>query len=428
MLKKRIVIIGNGVAGFSAASAARALTEDAQIVMIAAEKDPLYSACVLPDYISGKLTRERTFVNTLHDYEKLSIGTFFGREAKEIDLHNRKIRLEDGESVHFNSLILALGSRAIEMGERKKGVFSIKTLTDAEALVRHKGTKAVVVGSGAIGVEVAIALKKRNYEVTLLEWLPRILPLGLDQKVSDRVREVLHQNGINVILNEKATQMVGGKNVQGLRTNRCELECDTVLWAIGMKPNVELARAAGIKVGIKGGMEVDSHMQTNVEGVYACGDCIETNDIVTGRPALNLFWHNANRQGAVAASNSLGVHSEYAGSENLLNLNVFGQHIVGFGQTVSALKEAGVSPTDISVIEKEEETVYHRFVFVENRCVGAQFINPGKEPGFIWGIIRQGRKIDALLELFAKEEASARQRWFGRLRPLLYGKEFRRVE
>ena len=190
-----------------------------------------------------------------------------------------------------------------------------------------------------------------------------------------------------------------------------------------MKPNVELARAAGIRVGPKGGIEVNSRMETSVPGVYACGDCVETNDLISGKTSLNLFWHNANRQGRVAGCNSVGFPSDYLGSENMLNLDVFGRHVVGFGLTVSALKEGGMDSVNISVIEDEKENTYSRLVFAENRCVGAQFINPGREAGLIWGLARQRKPIDLLLESLGKSEASNRRAFLMRVKPFFRGRD-----
>ncbi len=323
--------------------------------------------------------------------------------AERVDTDAGRVWLDNGQSLFFERLVLALGSRAVQIGEHKQGAFVVKSLADADALIGHEGKKAVVVGSGAIGIEVAIALKKRGYEVEVLEALSRILPLGLDQKAAQRVQEVLRENGIDVAMNETAAVIMGDTKIEGVKTDRRELKCDTIVWAIGMKPNVDLARAAGIRVGPKGGIEVNSRMETSVPGVYACGDCIETNDLISGKTSLNLFWHNANRQGRVAGCNSVGFPSDYLGSENLLNLDVFGRHVVGFGLTVSALKEGGIDPANISVIEDEKENTYSRLVFAENRCVGAQFINPGREAGLIWGLARQRKPIDLLLESFAQE-------------------------
>jgi NADH oxidase (H2O2-forming) len=422
-VKTRVVIIGNGIAGFSAAAAARRLSPESEIVMTSAEAEALYSPCVLPDYISGKINRERTYVKTFEDYARLQVEQHFGRVVERVDADARRIWLDNGKSLGFERLVLALGSSAVESGEHRQGTFVVKSLADADALIKHQGRKAVVVGSGAIGIEVGIALKKRGYEVQILEAQSRIIPLGLDEKAAQSVQEALRENGIDVALNEKAAVVMGEIKIEGLKTDRRELKCDTIVWAIGMKPNVDLASAAGIRVGPKGGIEVNSRMETSVPGVYACGDCVETNDLISGKTSLNLFWHNANRQGRVAGCNSVGFPSDYLGSENMLNLDVFGRHVVGFGRTVSALKEGGMDSANISVIEDEKENTYSRLVFAANRCVGAQFLNPGRGAGLIWGLARQRKPIDLLLESLGKNEASNRRAFLMRVKPFFRGRD-----
>jgi NADPH-dependent 2,4-dienoyl-CoA reductase/sulfur reductase-like enzyme len=422
-LKTRVVIIGNGIAGFSAAAAARRLSPESEILIASAETEPLYSPCVLPDYISGQIDRERTYVKGFEDYARLQVERHFGRMVERVDADARRIWLDSGKSLAFERLVLALGSSAVEIGEHKQGTFVVKSLRDADALIKHQGRRAVVIGSGAIGIEVAIALKKRGYEVEILETQSRILPLGMDPKAANRVQEALRENGIGVALNEKAAVVIGEIEIEGLKTDRRELKCDTIVWAIGMKPNVNLARAAGIRLGPKGGIEVNSRMETSVPGVFACGDCVEANDLISGKTSLNLFWHNANRQGRVAGCNSVGFPSDYLGSENMLNLDVFGRHVVGFGLTVSALKEEGMDSVNISVIEDEMVNTYSRLVFAENRCVGAQFINPGREAGLIWGLVRQRKPVDLLFESLRKQEAPRRRALLTRVKPLFRGRD-----
>ena len=392
--------------------------------MISAEEEPLYSPCVLPDYIAGRISRERTYVKGFEDYARLQMKLHFGRVVERVDADAGRVWLDNHKDLRFDRLVLALGSRAVEIGDYKRGGFVVKSLSDADALIRHKGKKAVVVGSGAIGIEVAIALKKRGYKVRVLEALSRLLPMGLDQKAANKMREFLQENGIDVALDEKAAMVMGGARVEGLKTDRRELECDTLIWAIGMKPNVELARNAGIRVGPKGGIEVNARMETSLPCVYACGDCIETKDIISGKTSLNFFWHNANRQGRVAGCNSAGFLSDYRGSENLLNLDVFGRHVVGFGLTVSALKEGGIDPGKISVMEDEKENSYSRLVFADRICVGGQFINPGREAGLIWGFVRQRKSVDRLLESFGRNKARSQGILLDRASPFFSEKNF----
>lgn len=419
----KVVVIGNGIAGFSAASTIRSLDERCEITMISKEATPLYSPCVLFDYMSNRISREQTFIKAYGDYQSLSIRTLFGQEVKEINPKAKKVII-DGENAHsFDKLILSMGGDAIVLGPPKKGAFKIKTLIDADELLRHKGEKAVVVGSGAIGIGIAIALHFKGYDVTIIEILDRVLSLGLDRKGAIKVTEILEGKGIRVLAGERADRVLGRDHVEGLATNKRELECDTLIWAIGTRPNVELARSSGIKIGDKGGIAVDDHMETNVSGIYACGDCVETNDLLTEEQSLNLFWHNASRQGRVAAQNCMGMARAYPGSQKILNLDVFGNHVVGFGYTEEAfyklrnMRAVDDKHTDPLIIEREGDGVYQRLVVFEDQCIGGQFINVTKDLGLIWSIMSRKRSIEELAKFFDSKERMYRRPWLDRVRP-----------
>jgi len=418
-----VVVIGNGIAGFSAASTVRRLNDNAAVTMISSETTPLYSACVLPDYVGGKISRETTFVKTHQDYKQIGVHTLFGCEVKGIDPAARKVILDTGKSFSFDKLILAMGSYALALGEGKKGIFKLKTLKDADDILRHEGKKAAVVGSGAIGIEMAIALSYRGYEVTVIEMLERILPLGLDNKAAIKVKGILEESGLKVINGERAVKVLGQQCVEGLVTDRRELECDTVVWAVGMRPRVELARQAGISTGEKGGIKVDSHMETNFSGIYACGDCVETHDILTGEPSLHLFWHNANRQGAAVGRNCTGFATDYPGSQNMMNVDIFGNHVVGFGYTEASLDRmrdmnaSGGKYGRLSVIEKERNGSYYRLLVVDDRCIGGQFINAGKDLGRLWSIMLQRKSVRELLGILGNRERLRHRPWLHAIRP-----------
>ncbi|MGD9041633.1 MAG: FAD-dependent oxidoreductase [Desulfobacteraceae bacterium] len=421
--RMKVVVIGNGIGGFSAASTVRQLSSRYDITMLSTEKTPLYSACVLPDYISGKIPRENTFVKRESDYRDLDIHTFFGHALVEIDVKARKVLMDNGKAIAFDKLVLATGSEAIGLGEPKEGVFKVKSLRDADEIIAHGGNKAVIVGSGAIGVEVAIALYHRGYEVTIVEMLDHILPLALDQKAAAMVQGILGEHGIRILNGERAESVLGHDRVEGLRTDRQELECDTLICALGMRPKVELASKAGIQIGEKGGIKVDSHMETNIPDIYACGDCVEASDILTGKPSLNLFWHNANRQGAVAGRNCTGYTTEYLGSGNILNVDIFGNQVVGFGFTASALdkfsdkKAIDGQPHVASILEGEKEGGYYRLVILGDRCMGGQFINMKKDLGLIWALMCGRKSVDELLRAFQNDDLMRRRPYLFRLRP-----------
>jgi NADH oxidase (H2O2-forming) len=429
----KVIIIGNGIGGFSAAKKLRHLDFLCEVTVISAEPYPLYSACVLPDYISGEIPRERTFVKSMEDYEKLGVHALFGDQVKEVDPIAKRVFTERGETFSFDKLILATGSEPIVFGELKRGIFKLKTLKDADKILRHSGKKAVVIGAGPIGIEIGIALFKRGYRVSIIEMMEHVLPLGLDVKGASKVRSMLEERGIEVFTGERSEEALGKEEVEGIKTNQRELECDTLIWAVGMRPRVELAKQGGIQIGEKGGIRVNSHMETSIPDIYACGDCVESNDILTGEPYPNLFWHNANQQGIVVARNCAGLSTEYPGSQNLLNVDVFGNHVAGFGFTEAALNRfRGIKAfdgklTDISIIEREKNGTYYRLVIVGDRCMGAQFINVDlsqRAMGLIWSLMLRKRSVGGLLKILENEEFLCHKPWLRRLRPFFMGGEF----
>ncbi len=423
MKTMEVIIIGNGIGGFSAASTLRRFNDHCKITIISSEKNPLYSACVLPDYIGGKIDKERTFIKKECDYTQLGIRTLLGKHVKEIDCCAKKVTLNDGQSLPFGKLVLATGSEAVGLGELKRGIFKLKTLKDADEICKHRGKKAIVVGSGAIGIEVAIALHRRGYEVTVVEMMDQILPLALDHEFAHRAKAILEEHGIKVLLGESAKEAPGSDRVEGLRTDKRELECDMLISALGMRPKVELAREAGIRLGDKGGIHVNSRMETNVPGIYACGDCIETHDVLTGEPSLNLFWHNANRQGAVVGRNCAGSTTDYPGSQNILNVDIFGHHVVGFGHTESAWRKSlnkrakEGKPSLVSTVEGEKNGGSFRLVMAGDRCVGGQFIDIKQDLGLLWSLMVQKRSIKELLRTLENREVMRRRQWLFRLKP-----------
>jgi len=174
-------------------------------------------------------------------------------------------------------------------------------------------------------------------------------------------------------------------------------------------------------------------METSLQDVYACGDCVESDDILTGEPYPNLFWHNANQQGMVVARNCAGFSTDYPGSQNLLNVDVFGNHVAGFGFTeatlrkfkdIEALKGKG---SDITIVEREKNDTYYKLVIVGDRCMGAQFINVDlsqRAMGLIWSLMLRKRSVEGLLEILGDKELLCHKPWLRRLRPFFIGGEF----
>jgi NADH oxidase (H2O2-forming) len=374
-----IVVIGNGVAGNNAASIASRF--NCEVTILSEETFPEYSACALPDYLSGEIERQRVFLKEDKRSSKDGIRTILGKKVERIHVKNQEVVFE-GEDMFYDKLIIATGSEAIIpgiAGVDKAGVFTFKTLEDVDKILAYDKRTVVIIGSGVIGVEVGIALKRRGCEVILVEALDRILPSVFDRKPCDIIRTILSEHGIEVLTEERVVRILGGKQVEAIETENRKINCDTVILSAGMRPRVDLARSAGIEIGELGGIVTNEHMRTNIENIYACGDCVESRDAVTDKNSLQLLWPNAVSQGKTAGYNCIGIHSKYMGFVNMVGVDVFGTHVASIGHTGAALEGAG----DIQVIEKVYAKRSHWIVVKDGAIVGAQFIGKVRDAGVI---------------------------------------------
>jgi len=414
----KFVVIGNGIAGNSVIEKVREIDRDVELTVISEESCPEYSACILASYLSGEIKRERVFLKTEEDYRKEGINTIFGKKVTEIDTVKKRVVLEEGY-LSYDKLVVATGSKGITPpigGVNKEGVFLFKSIEDADKILHFNPTKAVVVGSGPIGIEVCIALKKRNCEVYLVELLDWILPKVFDKRSASFLERALELNGVRVITGEKVIKIVGDRRVEGVITDKREIECDTVVLAAGMRPNVELARKAGIEIGKLGGIKINEFMMTDKEDVYACGDCVETKNIVTGKECLNLLWFNAKQQGDTVGYNLLGIKRAYPGSQNIVIINVFNIFGVSIGETLATLG----NDNSIEVIEKDYGNSYYRLLTFKDRVVGVQAINKIEFMGLMLGLIRRREGIKSLWAKMRFYNSILGGSLFHKIKPYIY--------
>ncbi len=400
-----VLIIGNGVAGNTVGSTIRHLDSQAEITIVSEEAYPEYSACALPYYLAGELERKRLFLRTRKDYSGERIKTIFGQKVLAIDPESKRVSL-DSKNLAYDKLIIATGGKPIVppiKGIGLNGVFPLKTLDDTDQIINYAGKTAVVVGSGPIGVETAVALHKRGLRVYLIELLERVMPRVFDETPSSLLREMLEQEGIEVSTGERVVAISGSDRAEGIVTEKRRLECDIVILGAGVKPNIELAKQAGIEIGGLGGISVTRQMMTNSPDIYACGDCVEAEDMISGEPTLSLLWHNARQQGEVAGYNCSGVDRSYSGSQNITSLDIFGIHIASFGCPQAESSQNG----DIEIIEKFGGKNYRRLVIAEGKLIGAQFIGDARDMGALLSL--QVRK-DNLSE-FVKAAGRSESPW-----------------
>lgn len=375
MMKADVLIIGCGPAGSCAAFAAKKANPDLCVVVTTKEAHSEYSAPALPDYLSGEIDREMLFVRKANEYKKAGIQLLSGEDIVKIDREKKVAVSASGKEISYGKLVLAMGSFPIQLrkmpGTNLPGNFVTKTIDDIEAILGYKGKSAVVVGSGAIGLEGSMALKARGYEkVTMVEALDWLSPKSLDKACSDKLTQSLNSFGVEVLAGESVQGVEGTDKVTGVVTSKRTIPCDIILWGIGMRPEVTLAKEAGLEIGELGGIVVDERMQTSDPDIYACGDCVQSVDRLTGQPAMHLFWEPAQRGGEAAGLNCAGGEAIYDGSTAIFLTHKGGLAIAAFGRTEDSYKGEGCV-----VLEENTRKSYRRLIFEKGKLTGAQMVN-----------------------------------------------------
>lgn len=365
----KVLIIGNGIAGNETACAIREADKDCEITILSAEPFPEYDPCSLTYFVGGDIDRDVVFRKEANHYHDYNINLVLDSPAAFIDAASRKVITAGGQEHPFDKLVLAHGGSLfvppIE-GIDKKGVCSCKSLGQADDLNETHGKTAVVIGSGAIGIEAAEALKKKGCEVTIIELLDWIMPTLFDEPASRMLEKAMEGYGIKVLTKEKVVKIEGNGRVEAVVTDKRTLPCDTVVVATGVVPGRALAETAGIKVNR--GIVVDEFMETSVPGIYACGDVAESFDALSGEPCLYQLKHNAIEQGRIVARNILGEKAAYRGAYPFARAHFFDTHSVTFGKTQ---KTAGDTP-GLEIIEKGSGDDYLRLILSDNKLIGAQ--------------------------------------------------------
>ena len=391
----KVVIVGNGIAGNQVAFRIRSQNGTDDIRILSAESVPEYDPCSLPYYLGRSIPKKMVFRKRMADYDRHHISLDLNAKAVAIDPGAKAVETEAGDHVEYDKLVLAHGGHLfvppIE-GIQKAGVFSCKQLSETEKLLTHRGCKAVVIGSGAIGIEVAEALKKIGYQVAIVEVLDRILPALFDLETAKRLEASLRECGVDVLTSEKVLAIEGDDRVERVVTDQRTLPCDTVVIATGVVPDTALVKSAGIR--IKRGIEVDERMQTSETDIFACGDCVETVDACTGEDAMFQLKHNALDQASVVAANILGEDVKYAGAYAFARVHFWHTHGATFGKTTHSTQcELG----ELEIVERESGRDYLRLILKENVLVGGQAI--GRYANVIGFFISSMRRKDNMAEL-----------------------------
>jgi len=352
-MMKRLLVIGGVAAGPKAAAKARRCDPEMEIVLYQEEDDISYAGCGLPYYISGVIEeREDLISRTPGKFALEGIKILKNRRIEKIDIPNRAVsgrKIGSGETFtdHFDRLVIATGAYAIRPkieGMDLANVFYLRSIFDADAVseaIRFKSIRNVIIaGGGYIGLEMAESLVHLGKNVTIVELAPQILTL-FDEDFAGVLRQYLGKKGVKIFTSEGIQALKGkGGKVTHVRTMSREIEADVVLMSLGIRPQVELAKQAGLKMGETGAIWVNERMETSAEGIYAAGDCAETIHLITGKRVWIPLGSTANKQGRVVGTNACGGNATFPGV---------------MGTTVFKTFELNVAKTGLSMREAEKE-------------------------------------------------------------------------
>ncbi|GAB4214390.1 MAG: FAD-dependent oxidoreductase [Roseiflexaceae bacterium] len=411
MTQRRLVVVGGVAAGMSAAAKARRSDPDLAITVFEQGEWVAYSACGLP-YFVGDLVpdADRLVARTVAEFARQRIDVRLRHRVIAIEPARKMLQVErldaPGEpplEFPYDALVLATGARPNRpdvAGLDLEGVFQLNTMPDALAirdfLERRQPRRAVIVGGGYIGLEAAENLARRGVTIHVVQRPPQLFS-GVDRAITDLVAAELERQGVDLSLCDSVMQTCEGHEgrVRCVQTNRGAIEADMVLLAIGVRPNVALASAAGVALGATGAVAVDARLQTNIVDIYAAGDCAEHLHLVSGQPTWVPLGTTANKQGRIAGGNAAGGDETFRG-------------IVG--TTISRVFDLEVGRTGLTAAEAQRAGIPHTLATVDYTDIAGYY--PGAAPlrvlllaergsGRLLGVQAAGKGVDKRIDVAA---------------------------
>lgn len=367
-----LIVVGGVAAGAKAAARARRVNRDIAITLYQEEAEVSYTACGQPYYLSGLVpSRDALIIRRASEFEADGIEVRLRHRVINLSTEERIVKVHDLDRdalkvVPYGRLILATGARPVipaVPGSHWDGVVTLRTMTELDrfrsTLERLKPKKAVIVGGGYIGLELVETLHALGIMVTLIDKLERVFS-RLDPEISQRVHDYLITKNVQVILGESIAEIAEekGRPAAVITVSGRVLPAELVVLALGIRPNVDLAEKAGIRLGPTGAIAVDSRMETDSKGVFAAGDCAESFHRLTRSPVWGPLGDIANLQGRVAGENAVGGDARFPGVLGTAICKTFDLNVGLTGLTEAAAREAGLNPITTVITARDKARYY----------------------------------------------------------------------
>ncbi|HEY1058275.1 MAG TPA: FAD-dependent oxidoreductase [Limnobacter sp.] len=395
----RHVILGNGPAGVVAAEQIRKQRPHDSIVMVGSEPEPPYSRMAIPYLLIGRVDESGTYLRKDPEHFKKQNIEEVRAFAKKLDTANKVVHLDNGQQLSYDKLLIATGARPISPpipGVNLPGVHPCWTLENAREIIElaKPGSRVLQMGAGFIGCIIMEALALRGVKLTVVEMGNRMVPRMMTEGAGSMIRDWCIHKGVNVYCSTKVEAIEEGNPLRVRLSNGETLECDLIISATGVKPNLDFLEGSGLEVDQ--GLLVDDHMQTNVPDVYAAGDVAQVRDFSTGQKTVNMIQPAAADDARIAAQNMMGLGTRTLGSLAMNVLDTLGLIAASFGQWWGA--EGG----DSVELKNTDGFTYLRLEFKDDVLIGATSLgltdHVGVMRGLIQGKIRLGEWKHHLLK------------------------------
>lgn len=358
----RYAIIGNGVAGTSAAAKIRALDKTGEIEILTDEPYPFYSRPMLPEFIAGAVEERNLFVHPPQWYEDKNISLHLEEGVEEVRPGEGELTTEKGK-YSCDRLLLAVGSNPfvppVRGMEDKEGILTLRSIADAKAIKEYatKSRKAILVGGGLLGLEAGNGLRRAGLQVAVIEAFPRLLPRQLDFEGAAILQRLMEGMGFEFLLDEMCDEIQGQGKVEGVMLKSGKrIDGDMILVSAGVRSDLRLAKSIGLET--ERGVKVNDRLETSIENIFAAGDVAEHRGLCYG------IWPASQQQGEVAGTNMAGGNETYEGTVPSNTLKVLGIDLVSSGEIDAEGK------LECKVATDPEGTIYRKLVFDGERLIG----------------------------------------------------------
>jgi NAD(P)H-nitrite reductase large subunit len=375
----RHLIIGGGPAAINAVETIRDLDGGASSITLVCD-EPAYSRMVLPYWLANRIPRQQVFTGDDDYFGRLKVDRVAAR-VNRVDPRAKQVTLQDGRALPFDDLLIATGSSAVVPpipGADLPGVLPLWTLAHTEAVLQAtqgiERPEVLFVGAGFIGFIVLNAMYKRGWKLHVVEMAGHVLPRMLNEESARLVETWLQGKGVALHLRTTVKEIAAAGNRKRVTlANGATVECDLVIVATGIRPNVDLMQGSGIATDQA--ILVNDRMQTNFPHVYAAGDVAQGPDMLGDRPAVHAIQPTAVDHGRVAGANMAGRETRYPGSLLMNILDACGLQCVSFGRWGEA--------AEAMTIRNPDRPVYRRLLWTGDRITGAVFVGPANEVGML---------------------------------------------